>query len=204
MARESNHPHSHGEYSAAVVVFALPPGSSPLSRGILSSAPCCEFGQRIIPALAGNTFGESGQEREVGDHPRSRGEYSEGGSIPFPPLGSSPLSRGIRPFLGLRPRIPRIIPALAGNTRVQVTPATKWKDHPRSRGEYPIPGFPKVSSVGSSPLSRGIRADRYKLIDRLRIIPALAGNTTSLSVITYLQTDHPRSRGEYGLVFLFP
>ena len=71
----TDHPRSRGEYAACSKPIDRSAGSSPLSRGILSSAPCCEFGQRIIPALAGNTFGESGQEREVGDHPRSRGEY---------------------------------------------------------------------------------------------------------------------------------
>ena len=35
------------------------------------------------------------------------------------------------------------------------------------------------------------------LVCRIRIIPALAGNTTVLKKLLKILTDHPRSRGEY-------
>ena len=39
---------------------------------------------------------------------------------------------------------------------------------------------------------------------QVRIIPALAGNTTGRCQLRRHRTDHPRSRGEYFGHFLFP
>ena len=74
----------------------------------------------------------------------------------------------------------RIIPALAGNTMMEVHPFSMSRDHPRSRGEYSSPCGTSCGGGGSSPLSRGI--PRYVLVKvgRYGIIPALAGNTRSL------------------------
>ena len=92
---------------------------------------------------------------------------------------------------------PRIIPALAGNTRRVPGEAQSGSDHPRSRGEYgPFSGA-GVDHHGSSPLSRGIRSDVEEPRVRVRIIPALAGNTCFRQVRLLLTEDHPRSRGEY-------
>ena len=52
-------------------------------------------------------------------------------------------------------------------------------------------------SPGSSPLSRGIRILGAMLTGLLRIIPALAGNTSWLTARANRYSDHPRSRGEY-------
>ena len=52
-------------------------------------------------------------------------------------------------------------------------------------------------SPGSSPLSRGIRGKIEDIYVGLRIIPALAGNTSLLPARGVTSTDHPRSRGEY-------
>ena len=51
--------------------------------------------------------------------------------------GSSPLSRGIP--LGILPAFTSdgIIPALAGNTLIERHIRFSFRDHPRSRGEYP-------------------------------------------------------------------
>ena len=62
-----------------------------------------------------------------------------------------------------------------------MTPTTtKQRDHPRSRGEYPLGEGMGVAHMGSSPLSRGILQCRTVLLLRTWIIPALAGNTDSL------------------------
>ena len=111
---------------------------------------------RIIPALAGNTSWELGRAYPLGDHPRSRGEYSQ------PPYGggrrngSSPLSRGIRVSWRRAGAGGRIIPALAGNTIHEKRFGRTNPDHPRSRGEYWFTGFCEGPDFGSSPLSRGI------------------------------------------------
>ena len=111
-----DHPRSRGEYGHLFDEFGAVPGSSPLSRGILHGKPPECDGERIIPALAGNTAVGSRGPSVLGDHPRSRGEYRVV-SLNIEVLnGSSPLSRGIR-LRTPAPRTPsRIIPALAGNT----------------------------------------------------------------------------------------
>ena len=70
-------------------------------------------------------------------------------------------------------------------------------DHPRSRGEYGAVKETQVHSLGSSPLSRGIRGCRTVRPPTPRIIPALAGNTLAPSASIWTPPDHPRSRGEY-------
>ena len=50
---------------------------------------------------------------------------------------------------------------------------------------------------GSSPLSRGIPLPARGVIQRIGIIPALAGNTDGGAGVGWDWSDHPRSRGEY-------
>ena len=90
------------------------------------------------------------------DHPRSRGEYPDPPASAPKAAGSSPLSRGIRGVGALPHRNGRIIPALAGNTSLTEFAGVFRQDHPRSRGEYPLPDDRCVYRLGSSPLSRGI------------------------------------------------
>ena len=152
----------------------------------------------IIPALAGNTLGIEGIRGYVPDHPRSRGEYPPPGRDLLDQAGSSPLSRGI-PAISPRPE-PRmgIIPALAGNTARRSSSAPTTRDHPRSRGEYPLGEPPIRFTVGSSPLSRGIPVSRSTNVGAGGIIPALAGNTPRPGGPPVGPGDHPRSRGEYA------
>ena len=133
------------------------------------------------------------------DHPRSRGEY-------YGPLGSvrqrngsSPLSRGIRGLRGSDGRVPRIIPALAGNTLGRRGDSGRRTDHPRSRGEYASSIISGSRPCGSSPLSRGIPRSVLVALETSGIIPALAGNTMPRPGSSSPVPDHPRSRGEYLL-----
>ena len=172
-------------------------GSSPLSRGILRPQIPNPQAPGIIPALAGNTRECIECMASAQDHPRSRGEYFVTSTFASPAKGSSPLSRGIPSWCPTRPRILRIIPALAGNTAPsrRIRPLSRdhprsrgeyrhWaylipppRDHPRSRGEYLDTGELPAKYIGSSPLSRGIRPRSFGRPARSRIIPALAGNT---------------------------
>ena len=72
---------------------------------------------------------------------------------------------------------PRIIPALAGNTRSRPGRAGEAGDHPRSRGEYGTGAQAADLARGSSPLSRGIPRWAASSAAVVGIIPALAGNT---------------------------
>ncbi len=111
-----DHPRSRGEYCNGARAVATTKGSSPLSRGIPAEVLEAEDLLGIIPALAGNTATGRGHGVVAQDHPRSRGEYLGTAASDDWITGSSPLSRGIRPWLWRPPRPPRIIPALAGNT----------------------------------------------------------------------------------------
>ena len=152
---------------------------------------------RIIPALAGNTCPTRGHQANSGDHPRSRGEYGTPLVWRQVASGSSPLSRGIPLNFNTYGQEDRIIPALAGNTRIERGLFCITTDHPRSRGEYCGLSLLGYQKDGSSPLSRGIQQARNSYSGVLRIIPALAGNTTSMPTPMMTSTDHPRSRGEY-------
>ena len=195
--RAGDHPRSRGEYEFRGGTVHSEGGSSPLSRGILLHRfwPVPEHG--IIPALAGNTSFLSEEQLDEPDHPRSRGEYPRLCWLSASSWGSSPLSRGI-------PALPRgrevgrgIIPALAGNTPCASRVRRPSTDHPRSRGEYAPLGTWVTMRTGSSPLSRGILERRRAVLKRLRIIPALAGNTRLPATRPGWLRDHPRSRGEY-------
>ena len=53
--------------------------------------------------------------------------------------------------------------------------------------------------TGSSPLARGLLVNGVVVHDPCRIIPARAGFTLILSFVSVCVTDHPRSRGVYGV-----
>ena len=157
---------------------------------------------RIIPALAGNTPEYLDAHTDPADHPRSRGEYKSLISAADGFTGSSPLSRGIRATGCVLTERRRIIPALAGNTREGAAGTGVLGDHPRSRGEYSRRGDPGRAGPGSSPLSRGIPEPGGGTLLGAGIIPALAGNTHPRISSRRRQRDHPRSRGEYGVLSL--
>ena len=70
-------------------------------------------------------------------------------------------------------------------------------DHPRSRGVYAATSLMNLSTVGSSPLARGLRAPHQNYWWGARIIPARAGFTRAGTVSSGALMDHPRSRGVY-------
>ena len=172
-------------------------GSSPLSRGIRFVYGLSADRAGIIPALAGNTTSIVSRTVNSSDHPRSRGEYVRSYDIQRIPPGSSPLSRGILRYHAHPDPRTGIIPALAGNTKPAASSHMIPTDHPRSRGEYIASSVSAAAAAGSSPLSRGIQHGVAKLVPPLRIIPALAGNTSQRLISMLERKDHPRSRGEY-------
>ena len=91
-----------------------------------------------------------------------------------------------------------IIPAYAGNTRVQDTSVWPRRDHPRVCGEHPH--YPSILDIcsGSSPRMRGTLRTVSHDGCFGGIIPAYAGNTFSGSVHTVTPEDHPRVCGEHA------
>ena len=68
--------------------------------------------------------------------------------------------------------------------------------HPRSRGENWIYASEKSAGAGSSPLTRGKRAQAVREILACGLIPAHAGKTLSSAILRCPPRAHPRSRGE--------
>ena len=110
--------------------------------------------------------------------------------------GSSPLARGTPQRCDRHRADRRIIPARAGNARKRPRTAFLAPDHPRSRGERRAIGRLLVDHGGSSPLARGTLAKLAQIDQRIRIIPARAGNATDDLLQMAAKSDHPRSRGE--------
>ena len=95
----------------------------------------------------------------------------------------------------------RIIPAFAGNTYSVLFLSASTKDHPRIRGEHGVRRYYMETGKGSSPHSRGTHIRGVGRDQGPGIIPAFAGNTTPCFIFMYVSKDHPRIRGEHGIIF---
>ena len=195
-----DHPRLRGVYSVALIVRFTHRGSSPLARGLLHRQRRRALVPRIIPACAGFTMREIGDETAYGgssplarglrrdrrggrehgeDHPRLRGVYADAGRKLAAPPGSSPLARGLRRRLPDDRAPLRIIPACAGFTGALLADYDGAKDHPRLRGVYLGAAHPHALGQGSSPLARGLLLLRGPVGEDPGIIPACAGFTAS-------------------------
>ena len=74
---------------------------------------------------------------------------------------------------------------------------TKFKDHPRIRGEHRLFTEYERRGGGSSPHTRGARPQMFVDTIRGRIIPAYAGSTGDGVLRFFDAEDHPRIRGEH-------
>ena len=153
-------------------------GSSPLTRG------------------APNRVNEAA--RPVLAHPRSRGEHVEPAEQRKMAAGSSPLTRGARPSMGVDLLYCGLIPAHAGSTSPISRLLPCCGAHPRSRGEHVSGGGSSGNAVGSSPLTRGALTTLKSLVVWWGLIPAHAGSTRRIRPQTTLDRAHPRSRGEHS------
>ena len=171
-------------------------GSSPLTRGKRPGRRVPDPPPGLIPAHAGKTCAIVGLPVAVRAHPRSRGENDCSRSAAALTAGSSPLTRGKRSTAALRSRRPRLIPAHAGKTKQQPTPALTTQAHPRSRGENSAKGPNGEPAEGSSPLTRGKPRNGSLSTSTPRLIPAHAGKTRLHYASRAMYRAHPRSRGE--------
>ncbi len=172
-----DHPRSRGVYQPEGEIVTSITGSSPLARGLLIAQKFCTFW--------------------AGDHPRSRGVYCSWWRGQSAWTGSSPLARGLQPHRRSLRELVRIIPARAGFTSTVRELLSLSADHPRSRGVYPVLTRPRRRTSGSSPLARGLPAQRQPVGRPRGIIPARAGFTTPSCSGVRPSADHPRSRGVY-------
>ena len=177
----------------------LRPGRDhPRSRGVYGSRPASLMRPTgIIPARAGFTGATPPTCARRRDHPRSRGVYASRSAGLSAHQGSSPLARGLQAWTARQRAVLGIIPARAGFTRPRGPSARGARDHPRSRGVYPMCTLAPGRPAGSSPLARGLLLPAHRLGAHPRIIPARAGFTTRMAAAWRASMDHPRSRGVY-------
>ena len=131
-----DHPRMRGEHRGWKFRRSKGLGSSPHARGTRVGSQCGEDLSGIIPAHAGNTTRATPTERDIGDHPRMRGEHIPPSLKSWMTLGSSPHARGThhgRRRIGAHAGI---IPACAGNTVRSACGHSTERDHPRMRGEH--------------------------------------------------------------------
>ena len=165
-----------GEDRRRICESSPAPGSPPHARGRHGPGVPMRRGRRITPACAGKTHGGDRPLRQQEDHPRMRGEDSNGSMLPMSDGGSPPHARGRR----------------MGDTIAQKISV----DHPRMRGEDDDgePVWLKID--GSPPHARGRPTGRRANAGTNRITPACAGKTATGTVRIPTVADHPRMRGE--------
>ena len=113
------HPRSRGEHVLTEPPVLPPVGSSPLARGTRRHSACRLPAAGLIPARAGNTRRILLLVSLAWAHPRSRGEHRLPLTRRRTPRGSSPLARGTLRPIARDTRAVGLIPARAGNTRLQ-------------------------------------------------------------------------------------
>ena len=117
----------------------------------------------------------------------------------IPPFewGSSPQVRGTRGRCGYGENFRGLIPAGAGNTRYPRPSKSIIQAHPRRCGEHHFLYSPTVSGMGSSPQVRGTLKTPPPEIRAWGLIPAGAGNTEDLLLMSRMAGAHPRRCGEH-------
>ena len=154
-------------------------GSSPHARG---APPVLVRGRRvagIIPACAGSTRLSPRTAWATGSSPHARGA----------------LVSELNPYI-----VRGIIPACAGSTVRHQGHAPQLRDHPRMRGEHNPYTLYANPTEGSSPHARGALKNGYVYGTANGIIPACAGSTGRRYLTRCIIGDHPRMRGEHGLI----
>ncbi len=192
-----DHPRVCGEHKRLPRTHTTRPGSSPRMRGTLQRSLDMWYFIGIIPAYAGNTQSNTMRGASVWDHPRVCGEHGDNNEESIEDLGSSPRMRGTPYRQPVLAHGAGIIPAYAGNTRLQRYQHERCRDHPRVCGEHCEGLFVASGDVGSSPRMRGAPARYCASRSNAGIIPAYAGNTSTTRARRCLPRDHPRVCGEH-------
>ena len=131
----------------------------------------------ITPACAGKRSVSGCPASAARDHPRVRGEKSQGSTAPLAGRGSPPRARGKGQNSGAGLLSVGITPACAGKRFSQTAPwSTNW-DHPRVRGEKALACAGIIVDVGSPPRARG-KVNGYEITALAAgITPACAGKS---------------------------
>ena len=114
--------------------------------------------------------------------------------------GTSPRTRG--KLLRGRPLVCPVwnIPAHAGKTYSNPSPSRTTAEHPRARGENRFDCEQLAALWGTSPRTRGKPPPTLLHAGPLGNIPAHAGKTRCRRARRCPSREHPRARGENGLI----
>ena len=170
-------------------------GSSPRLRGTGAGVNMVAFGNRFIPAPAGNSVIRAPPAVLVAVHPRACGEQPCQLPPPKAISGSSPRLRGTGDLPGHRSPSQRFIPAPAGNSRLTRPPLTTSPVHPRACGEQLGREAARGSADGSSPRLRGTDPPRLSS-PYVTVHPRACGEQRNGSVSPRVRSgSSPRLRG---------
>ena len=172
----SVHPRVCGERHGLAVLERVGYGSSPRVRGTGHPRDRGGPNLRFIPACAGNGTALRAMSCRTSVHPRVCGERISGSRASSSSAGSSPRVRGTASNVPLRERIPRFIPACAGNGCAPIGCSSVPAVHPRVCGERTLVWQIAEQDNGSSPRVRGTVRMRLRRRRDERFIPACAGN----------------------------
>ncbi len=129
-------------------------------------------------------------------YPRWRGEFQSESRTHKKGRGLSPLARGTRVKEEGWAVNTRFIPAGAGNSSFSLLARPARAVYPRWRGELWIASPLRASSTGLSPLARGTLTRMDTSVSPRRFIPAGAGNSPRIDLLSYWLPVYPRWRGE--------
>ena len=154
-ARHPVHPRASGERLSMDRPNHRTAGSSPRERGTRCGLVRAGGKGRFIPARAGNARSRWPRGRRTSVHPRASGERELVSWMTVGYLGSSPRERGTHVHCILHGRVPRFIPARAGNAASPRPRSRARPVHPRASGERETQVGCCVRAGGSSPRERG-------------------------------------------------
>ena len=117
LTNDQDHPHLRGEYAINVIALITALGSPPLTWGIRGLIMISAWEGRITPTYVGNTWCWNSKWNSWKDHPHLRGEYLMAQLAANPPVGSPPLTWGIRLIYNEDSAKYRITPTYVGNTQ---------------------------------------------------------------------------------------
>ncbi len=153
--KTSVHPRACGEHEMYRGSTANCIGSSPRLRGTCQASRRISNRRRFIPAPAGNIAPAAMRLSATSVHPRACGEHGKARGVTAGRVGSSPRLRGTLIRNLYRLRLPRFIPAPAGNMINDKCPSGYLSVHPRACGEHNEESKLFCKLIGSSPRLRG-------------------------------------------------
>ena len=170
-------------------------GLSPPTRGNQQSPLSSASRKWSIPAHAGEPGRSGSRLWNQSVYPRPRGGTKPAGAAVAGFNGLSPPTRGNRSAFGSTPRSRRSIPAHAGEPAGTAKADTARGVYPRPRGGTIMRETDIAAANGLSPPTRGNRAGARTNADKLRSIPAHAGEPMAGRGAGQAGGVYPRPRG---------